>query len=130
MIHRWTYASRPILDLSHPPGDAPCAAPGAAGYPLATGHVATGSPGLRNPSRPPTPRPCPFPLPTPAAPREYCRGASRLEMSAPDVGALLERIAAEHPRLYPNICHETGVVRPHINVFVNHDSVRDGAGLR
>jgi molybdopterin converting factor small subunit len=72
----------------------------------------------------------------PAALREYCRGASRLELPVPaaspafDVGALLERIEAEYPRLYPNICLETGAVRPHINVFVNNDSVRDGAGLR
>jgi len=31
-----------------------------------------------------------------------------------------------HPR---SICDETGAVRRHVNLFVNIDNIRDGAGL-
>lgn len=61
--------------------------------------------------------------------RSYCRGASRLTLSAPTVGAALERLETEHPSLYRNVCDETGAVRRHINLFVNSTHVRDREGL-
>ena len=33
------------------------------------------------------------------------------------------------PRLYRNVCDETGAVRRHLNVFVNSDNVRDLDGV-
>lgn len=65
----------------------------------------------------------------PTALRAYCGGASDLTLSAPTVGAALERLEAEHPSLYRNVCDETGAVRRHINLFVNTDHVRDRDGL-
>ena len=65
----------------------------------------------------------------PTALRDCCGGASQITASGSNVGALLEQIEREHPALYRSVCNETGAVRQHINVFVNNDSVRDGAGL-
>jgi molybdopterin synthase sulfur carrier subunit len=65
----------------------------------------------------------------PAALREYCDGASDLAVSAPNVRAALEELARSHPALYSNLCDETGMVRRHLNVFVNASHVRDRGGL-
>jgi molybdopterin converting factor small subunit len=61
--------------------------------------------------------------------RSYCAGASRLAVSAPDVRAALVRLERDFPSLHRNICDETGKVRPHLNLFVNSDNVRDLEGL-
>ena len=65
----------------------------------------------------------------PFALRTYTGGASELTLEATDVRTALERLEREHPRLYVNVCDETGAVRRHVNVFVNSDNVRDGKGL-
>jgi molybdopterin converting factor small subunit len=65
----------------------------------------------------------------PAALRAYCEGASELSMSAPSVRAALEQIEGRHPSLYRSICDETGMVRRHVNLFVNTANVRDRGGL-
>ena len=65
----------------------------------------------------------------PTALREYCHGVSQCPMSAPDVRTFLQSLERDYPRLYPNICDETGAVRKHLNIFVNTSSIRDGAGL-
>jgi sulfur-carrier protein len=65
----------------------------------------------------------------PAALRAYCRGASKLALSAPSVRAVLEQIERNHPALYRSICDETGAVRRHVNLFVNTSHVRDREGL-
>lgn len=61
--------------------------------------------------------------------RSYSGGTSNLALSAPTVGAALERLAVSHPALYPNVCDETGAVRRHLNLFVNKTHVRDLDGL-
>jgi molybdopterin converting factor small subunit len=61
--------------------------------------------------------------------RMYCNGASDLALSAATVGGALERLEADHPALYRNICDETGTLRRHINVFVNKTHIRDRDGL-
>ena len=61
--------------------------------------------------------------------REYCGGASKLELSAPSVRAALEELRRRYPALHRNIRDETGAVRRHINVFVNTSNVRDREGL-
>ena len=61
--------------------------------------------------------------------RAYCAGAREVSLSAPSVRAALEQLERSHPRLYSSVCDETGAVRRHVNLFVNSDNIRDGAGL-
>ncbi len=61
--------------------------------------------------------------------RKYCAGASQLSISAPTVRAALDDLERSEADLYRNICDETGMVRRHLNVFVNADNVRDLAGI-
>ena len=61
--------------------------------------------------------------------RSYCGGASQLSVSARTVGAALDALEQSQPTLYRNVCDETGVVRRHLNVFVNADHVRDLDGV-
>jgi sulfur-carrier protein len=61
--------------------------------------------------------------------RAYCGGAEQLSLSARSVRAALEDLERRQPALYRNICDETGKVRPHLNIFVNDDNVRDLDGL-
>lgn len=59
----------------------------------------------------------------------YCGGKSELAIEAGTVRGALDELERLFPRLYPNICDETGAVRRHVNVFVNSDNVRDRDGL-
>lgn len=61
--------------------------------------------------------------------RDYCKGASEVEVTATSVRAVLEELERRYPSLYRNICDETGAVRRHVNVFVNTSHVRDRDGL-
>ncbi len=61
--------------------------------------------------------------------REYCEGASQLSLAALTVRAVLDQFEQRRPALHRNIRDETGKVRPHLNLFVNSDNVRDLQGL-
>ena len=61
--------------------------------------------------------------------RAYCAGAAQLSLSAQTVRELLVELDGRQHALYRNICDETGKVRPHLNVFVNSDNVRDLDGV-
>jgi len=61
--------------------------------------------------------------------RPYCAGAARLEIAAGTVKAALEELERNEAALYRNLCDETGALRPHLNVFVNADNVRDREGV-
>ena len=61
--------------------------------------------------------------------RTYCAGAAQLSISAHTVRAALEDLERSQAALYRNLCDETGTVRPHLNVFVNSDNVRDLDGV-
>lgn len=65
----------------------------------------------------------------PAMLRDCCAGASELQLPAPSVRAALTQIEQRYPSLYRSICHETGAVRRHVNLFVNEDHIRDLQGL-
>jgi sulfur-carrier protein len=65
----------------------------------------------------------------PAVLRRCCAGASELSLSAASVRAALEQIERSHPALYRSICDETGVVRRHVNLFVNSSHLRDRDGI-
>lgn len=60
--------------------------------------------------------------------RAYCGGAAQLSISARSVRGVLEDLERSQPALYRNLCDEAGVVRRHLNVFVNTDNVRDLEG--
>ena len=61
--------------------------------------------------------------------RQYCAGAEQLSMSASSVRTALETLERTEVALYRNVCDEQGAVRPHLNVFVNTDHVRDLDGI-
>ena len=61
--------------------------------------------------------------------RDCCSGASELLLPAPSVRAALAQIEERYPSLYRSICHETGAVRRHVNLFVNTYHMRDLKGL-
>ncbi len=48
--------------------------------------------------------------------------------SSPVRGAI-EDLERSQFALYRNVCDETGIVRKHLNVFVNSDNVRDREGI-
>lgn len=61
--------------------------------------------------------------------RDSCDGASELPLNAATVREALALIERRYPSLYRSICHETGAVRRHVNLFVNADHIRDLEGL-
>jgi len=61
--------------------------------------------------------------------RTYCGGASEISISARTVREALEVLERSQTALYRNMCDETGMVRRHLNVFVNADNVRDLDGV-
>lgn len=59
-------------------------------------------------------------------------GQQRLLVDVPpgaDVAALLDDVAARHPRLGRRIRDEAGAVRKHVNLFLDGDNVKDTGGL-
>lgn len=61
--------------------------------------------------------------------RAHAGGVDDFELEANSVRAALAEIEGRHPALYRSVCDETGAVRRHVNVFVNHTSARDAGGL-
>ena len=61
--------------------------------------------------------------------RTYCGGAPELPLRARSVRDALAEIEALQPSLYRNVCDERGIVRRHLNVFVNDDHIRDLDGI-
>ena len=62
--------------------------------------------------------------------RPLAGGQSRVALEAgPDVAAALGALYALHPGLRDRIQNELGELRPHVNVFVDSDNIRDLAGL-
>jgi molybdopterin converting factor small subunit len=57
-------------------------------------------------------------------------GQSRVELPAPGtMGEVLEALFERCPRLRQRICNDRGEVRPHVNVFVENESIRAAEGL-
>jgi molybdopterin converting factor small subunit len=61
--------------------------------------------------------------------RGACKGRSELQLHAPSVRAALEELERSQPALHRSICDETGALRRHVNLFVNHAHIRDRDGL-
>jgi len=61
----------------------------------------------------------------------HAGGRSRVTLEAgPNVGSALAALFALHAGLRDRIQNERGEVRPHVNVFVGSENVRDLNGLR
>lgn len=64
----------------------------------------------------------------PSALRPYAGGEAtvRVELEAAgDVAAVLDRLAESHPALERRLRDEQGRLRPHVNVFVGSDNIKD-----
>ena len=64
--------------------------------------------------------------------REYAgnRGQVRVDGRAQSVGDALSLLWAQYPAVRDRVITEVGDVRPHVNIFVDGESIRDSAGLR
>ena len=67
----------------------------------------------------------------PGALRPYARGQPTLHLAEPcaTVGDVLAVIGAQWPGVVDRVLDESGKVRPHVNVFVDDDSIRFLGGL-
>jgi molybdopterin converting factor small subunit len=68
----------------------------------------------------------------PASLRQFANGARqvRLEVEPPmTVAAIFERLHVDHPGVVERALDESGLVRQHVNVFVDGESIRAGAAL-
>jgi molybdopterin synthase sulfur carrier subunit len=61
--------------------------------------------------------------------RDCCAGAAELALPATSLRAVLAELERRHPALHRRVCDETGVVRRHVNLFVNTHHMRDRNGL-
>lgn len=71
----------------------------------------------------------PITVEVPGPLRATCGGAARVSIPATNLQHLLDEMERLYPALHRSICHETGKVRPHINLFVNNQHMRDREGL-
>ncbi len=60
--------------------------------------------------------------------RDCCAGRPEVNLPATNVRSLLSEMERTFPRLYLNVCDETGAVRRHVNLFVNTHNMRDREG--
>lgn len=61
--------------------------------------------------------------------RPCCGDQRELTLEASSVRAALAALAERYADLHRGVCHETGAVRRHVNLFVNDDHIRDRDGL-
>ncbi len=65
-------------------------------------------------------------IPTPL--RRFTEGQGKVAASGATVAELLADLGARYPGLRERICEPDGSIRRFVNLFVNGDNVRDGAG--
>ena len=67
-------------------------------------------------------------IPGPLQP--FSGGRSRIDLQTPStVAEALAQLSALHPGVRERVLDERGQVRPHINIFVGEDNIRDASGL-
>jgi molybdopterin synthase sulfur carrier subunit len=74
--------------------------------------------------------PLDFVIPGPLRELAGKRGAIHVDRSAASVAEALEILWREAPALRDRVMTERGEIRPHVNVFVGTESIRDLDGLR
>lgn len=74
----------------------------------------------------------PFVFVIPGPLREHAGNAGevRLDGNAQSVGEALSLLWARHPGVRDRVVTELGEVRPHVNVFVDGESIKEHQGLR
>ena len=65
----------------------------------------------------------------PAALKDYAAGHRRLDVRGETVAVVLAALGQAHPGVGQRVLDERGSLRPHVNVFVNGESIRYLAGL-
>ena len=67
----------------------------------------------------------------PGALRPYAAGRRLLDLALPGatVGELLQALRGDYPGVHQRVVDELGSLRPHVNVFVNGESIRYLSGL-
>ena len=60
--------------------------------------------------------------------REWAGNADKEVIVQP--GSVQDVLAHRHPAAYQGVCDETGVVRPHVNLFVNDSLIRNSADFQ
>jgi molybdopterin synthase sulfur carrier subunit len=68
-------------------------------------------------------------LPGPLVPLSEGASTVTLDAAGATVGEALTALFARHPRLRDRIVDEQGKVRPHVNLFVDQESIRHTGGL-
>jgi molybdopterin converting factor small subunit len=68
-------------------------------------------------------------IPGPLQPFASGRGRVSLAAAPETVGDALDALAALHPGIRDRVLTERGDVRPHINIFVGEENIRDARGL-
>ena len=68
-------------------------------------------------------------IPGPLRPFAAGRDRVRLESPPATVGEALDQLAALYPGVRERVVTEQGEVRPHVNVFVGEENIRDDRGL-
>ena len=71
-----------------------------------------------------------FVIPGPLRELAGNRGEVRVDGSAASVEQALTLLWSECPAVRDRIITELGEVRPHVNIFVDGESIRDSGGLR
>jgi adenylyltransferase/sulfurtransferase len=71
----------------------------------------------------------PVTITIPTALRQYAAGNSELEVEAATVGEALERLTATHTELRKHLYNDRNALRNFVNVYVNDEDIRHGAGL-
>ena len=61
-------------------------------------------------------------IPTPL--RQFVGGADTVEVSASNVGELLDQLTTKHPDIKKNILNDEGKLRSFVNVYVNDEDIR------
>jgi molybdopterin converting factor small subunit len=65
--------------------------------------------------------------------REHADSRTEVAVEAPDVAAALGSLTARYPQLRRHLFTDAGAIRPHVNVYLNQDEVRNlpaGTGTR
>lgn len=61
--------------------------------------------------------------------KDRADGHAELELDGATVGEVLRGLERAHPKIVGWVLDEQGRVRPHVNVFVNGERVREGAAV-
>jgi molybdopterin converting factor small subunit len=70
-----------------------------------------------------------FLIPGPLQPFASGRGRIAVASTPATVGEALAELGRLHPGIHDRVVTERGEVRPHINIFVGAENIRDARGL-